>query len=137
MMKDYQKEITSFLNDWPDSSPQCRQAFVEILTFIRRQEGSSVEFHARPEITYSLRAVHHSQTGQSLYALVDVIEDEPRWLSVCFYNEMVTDPQELGDCVPGGLLGEDGLCFDTETATSELLIYLKERIVEAYRAVQG
>jgi len=137
MMKDYQEEITTFLADWPDSSQQCRQVFVELLRFIRGQEGSSVEFHARPGITYSLRAVHHKRTGRPLYAMVDVIDDEPRWLSVCFYDEMVTDPQELGECVPGGILGEDGLCFDTGTATTERLIYLKDRIGEAYLAVQS
>ena len=45
--------------------------------------------------------------------MVDIIDDDPadRWLSVCFYDELVDDPKGLGDEVPGGLLGEDAKCF--------------------------
>ncbi len=96
--------------------------------------GTEVEFHARPGVTYSLRAVHPAQ-ARPLYAMVDVIDDEPRWLSVCFYREMVTDPGERGEMVPGGLLGEDGLCFTAEDATGTVLNYLKERIRQAHASV--
>lgn len=66
--------------------------------------------------------------------MVDVIEDDPRWLSVCFYEEMVTDPEERGDSVPGGLLGEDGICFDVDAFDETLLSYIKQRITEASQA---
>jgi hypothetical protein len=38
--------------------------------------------------------------------MVDVIDDDPevRWLSVCFYGEMITDPDEAGELIPEGLL---------------------------------
>ena len=63
--------------------------------------------------------------------MVDVIEDEPRWLSVCMYQDLVSDPDEEGDFVPGGLLGEDAICFDMETASDTQLAYIRERIDEA------
>lgn len=93
-----------------------------------------LNFKSRPGVTYSLRARHLNQLGKPLFAMIDVIDDEPRWLSVCFYDQMVTDPEDRGDWVPGGLLGEDGLCFDIEGESEELLAYLKKRIIEAHNA---
>ncbi len=133
-MKNSEKEIASFIADWPNSSPECRAAFVELMACMLSLDGTAVEFHARPSVTYSLRAVHPNQT-RPLYAMVDVIDDEPRWLSVCFYGEMVTDPDEWGEPVPGGLLGEDGLCFAAEEITENVVNYLKERISQAYASV--
>jgi hypothetical protein len=69
--------------------------------------------------------------------MVDVIEDNPRWLSVCFYGEMISDPEEAGDYVPEGLLGEDAVCFDIEAFDAERLAYVMARIDEAYRAAMG
>ena len=136
-MKDLQQEISSFLAVWPVSSHVCRTIFIELMEFILAQEGTRLKFHTRPGVTYSLWAMHHKQI-RPLYAMVDVIEDEPRWLSVCFYSQMVTDPVGRGNIVPGGLLGEDGLCFDAEKITGEQLNYLKERISEAYAtAIDG
>ena len=64
--------------------------------------------------------------------MVDVIDDDPadRWLSVCFFGDTITDPVGMGDLVPGGLLGQDGHCFDVEAVS--MLDYVKERIQEAY-----
>ena len=66
--------------------------------------------------------------------MVDVIDDDPesRWLSVCFYESMIKDKDDLGDLIPGGLLGEDGYCFDLYENESDMVTYLKERINEAY-----
>ncbi len=63
--------------------------------------------------------------------MVDVIEDDPRWLSVCFYGDSISDPDEKGDFVPKGLLGEDAVCFDLEAYDEEDLGYLEGRIDEA------
>jgi hypothetical protein len=67
-----------------------------------------------------------------LFALVDVIDDDPaaRWLSVCFYADMITDPEELGDVAPGGLAGEDARCFDLESGARA--DYILERLKEAH-----
>ena len=133
-MEDCRKELASFLDEWPATSPGCRTAFVELMACMLALPGTTVEFHVRPGVTYSLRAAHPEQ-ARPLYAMVDVIDDEPRWLSVCFYREMVTDPDEWGEMVPGGLLGEDGLCFAVEEVTGKVVTYLKERIRQAHGSV--
>ena len=51
---------------------------------------------------------------------------------MCFYDDMVDDPDEKGDFVPGGLLGEDGLCFDLDEHDEALISYVGQRIDEAY-----
>jgi hypothetical protein len=68
----------------------------------------------------------------------DVIDDDPdqRWLSICFYGERISDPEERGDFVPGGLLGQDALWFDYDGGDEELLGYITRRIAEAYHATQ-
>jgi hypothetical protein len=44
---------------------------------------------------------------------------------------MITDPEEKGDAVPGGLLGEDAVCFDLEIWDGELISYVGARLTEA------
>lgn len=51
-----------------------------------------------------------------------------RWLPVCFYGEMVTDPDEAGDLIPGGLLCEDGYCFDLYEYDENQINYLKQSL---------
>jgi hypothetical protein len=133
-MERIQEEIELFVAQWPIAQDASRRIFVELKNFLQMQAGTTLDFTSRPGVTYSLRARHPSQLHRPLFVMVDVIDDEPRWLSVCFYGQMVTDPEDRGDCVPGGLLGEDGLCFDVEGESVELLAYLKKRIIEAYEA---
>ena len=66
--------------------------------------------------------------------MADVIDDDPkeRWLSVCFYGDMVTDPEERGDLIPEGLLGDDGYCFDLDEYDEEGLNYILARLTEAH-----
>jgi len=128
------KEIEEFIDQWPEGPDRCREVFQKLHDFLIQLEGATVEFHARPGITYSLRGVPEKASGQPLFVMVDVIEDQPRWLSVCFYEHMVSDPDGRGDSVPGGLLGEDGLCFDLESYDDGLINYLCERITEACTA---
>lgn len=128
------REIELFIKQWPGSLDRCREVFEDFYTFLAQLEGGAVEFHSRPGITYSLRGVPEKESPFPLFVMIDVIEDRPRWLSVCFYEQMVRDPDGRGDSVPGGLLGEDGLCFDIESFDAELIGYLKERIGEAARA---
>ena len=69
---------------------------------------------------------------------MDVIEDvDGRWLSVCFYADTVSDPEERGNLVPLGLLGEDGYCFDVEEPDTVLEAYVLERIDEARGSVRA
>ena len=68
--------------------------------------------------------------------MIDVIDDDPkeRWLSVCFYGDTIIDPDEEGDLIPEGLLGDDGYCFDLVDADKFLMTYVRQRIQEAYKS---
>ncbi|HCY88392.1 MAG TPA: hypothetical protein DHV36_24870 [Desulfobacteraceae bacterium] len=127
-------ELATFVEEWKETESNTRQAFVELLTHLESLADTTLEFNARPGVSYSLRPRHAAQDKRPLFAMVDVIDDDPddRWLSVCFYGEMVEDPDEAGDLVPEGLLGEDGYCFDLYEYDADEVAYLKERLSQAH-----
>ncbi len=127
-------ELETFVADWKDNDTKTRQAVTELWDHLNSLPDTSLDFSSRPGVSYSLRPRHAAQDKRPLFAMVDVIDDDPeeRWLSVCFYGEMVTDPGEAGDLVPEGLLGEDGYCFDLYEYDAEELAYLKERLTQAH-----
>ena len=127
--------VKTFIEQWPDSSLGCRQQFIKLAEYLGTLEGVSLEFVSRPDISYSLRAGHRDDGSRPLFAMVDVIDADPRWLSVCFYAETVADVEQRGNVVPNGLLGEDGLCFDIEDDNSEIISYIISLIDEANKAV--
>ncbi|MBI9089915.1 MAG: hypothetical protein JEZ12_11925 [Desulfobacterium sp.] len=133
------KEIDAFLENWEENDTRTRQAFMELKDHIMAMEGVAVEFIARPGVSYSLRPKHENQTERTLFAMADVIDDDPsaRWLSVCFYGDMVTDPDEEGDLIPEGLLGSDGYCFDLDEYDEKGVAYIKERLNDAYKAAKA
>jgi hypothetical protein len=128
--------VDTFIQDWEENDSRTRAAFVELRDHVLSLEGTLVDFKARPGVSYSLRPRHVSQKRRGLYAMVDVIDDDPdaRWLSVCFYGDMITDPDGAGDLVPQGLMGDDGHCFDLYEYDGEALAYIRERLSEAHRA---
>jgi len=134
MSKAVDSELNAFIEQWTETPEKNKDVFVHLKDTLGRKEGVSLEFISRPGLTYSLRAVHANQKEKGLFAMVDVIEDEPRWLSVCFYGEMITDPEEQGDFVPEGLLGEDAVCFDVEERDADLIHYIEGRLDEAWRS---
>lgn len=136
-MSDALKELDAFIEAWADTEEKNKEAFLRLKTHLQAMTDVRLEFLPRPGVTYSLRAVHPNQKDKSLFAMVDVIEDDPRWLSVCFYGEMITDPDEKGDFVPEGLLGEDAMCFDIEAYDEDDLSYVEARLTEACRNAQG
>jgi hypothetical protein len=125
-------EVEKFIQEWPDSPEKNKQIFIRLKNFLKAKTGMIFEFIPRPDVTYSLRAKHKNQTDKPLFAMVDVIEDTPRWLSVCFYGELISDPDEAGDYVPEGLLGEDAICFDLEEFDEAAIKYVEARLDEAY-----
>jgi len=129
------KELDALLNDWKDNDNQTRKAFTELVDYVNTLPDITLDFVSRPGVSYSFRPRHTAQTKRPLFAMVDVIDDDPddRWLSVCFYGDLVTDPQEIGDWVPEGLLGEDACCFDMYEYDAQEMAHLKERIAEAHR----
>ena len=125
-------KLEQFITDWTEDPNGVKDVFLAIRETIESLDDVSVEFVARPGITYSLRGTKTSQDKRPVFVLADVIDDDPsaRWLSVCFYGDTITDPDELGDLIPGGLLGHDGHCFDVED--SEAGEYVQARIREAH-----
>jgi hypothetical protein len=124
-------ELEAFVSDWADCD--AKKAFQIFHQALAGLDGAALGFKARPGITYSLRGSHPSQQGRDLFAMIDVIDDDPeqRWLSVCFYDDMVTDPEDQGDWVPQGLLGEDARCFNVDELDETFVAYVVERIREA------
>ena len=130
-MENVKEELEAFVSTW--ESCDAKDAFLVFRQTLEAVDGVNLDFKARPGITYSLRGAHPAQQERDLFVLIDVIDDDPeqRWLSVCFYDDLVSDEQELGDWVPGGLMGEDARCFNVDEADEELVAYVVERIREA------
>ena len=125
------QELDAFLTDWEDTEEKNKAVFQRMKAFLEKKEGVILNFNPRPGVTYSLRATHANPKKKSLFAMIDVIEDSPRWLSVCFYGAMISDPEENGDFVPEGLLGEDAICFDIEKWDDAMIAYVESRLDEA------
>lgn len=133
-MSDSMQALEDFINKWQETDVQTKKAFLQLKDSLAAKEGVILDFVPREGVTYSLRAAHRNQKDRTLFVMVDVIEEQPRWLSVCFYGEMISDPEEKGDFVPEGLLGEDAACFDVEEYSAEDLEYLEARLAEAHAA---
>lgn len=133
MEKDTYSALNAFIEGWQETPEQNREVFLHFLEYLGKKEGVTLDFIPRPGVTYSLRAVHARQKKRGLFAMVDVIEDSPRWLSICFYDEMISDPEKKGSMVPEGLLGEDAVCFDMEQRDEKFIRYLEFRCDEACR----
>ncbi len=133
-----QKALAEFIDTWPETPAGSRRTFIRLKDHLENKDPVVLAFKARPGVSYSLRARTPGQTRE-LFVMVDVIDDDPqnRWLSVCFYGEMITDPEERGDVIPGGLLNEDGHCFDIEASDDTLVNYVLARIDEAYQSAAG
>ena len=133
-----QKELAEFIGTWQEQPSGARGIFLRLKAHLETKTPVQLAFKARPGVSYSLRAAIPGQ-ARELFVMVDVIDDDPqnRWLSVCFYGETITDPEENGDLIPGGLLGEDGYCFDIEENDEALVTYLLARIDEAHQSAMN
>ncbi len=132
------QDLNDFVNSWEDCS--MKELFLELKRLLQEKEGVELIFNPRPGVSYSLRARHSAQKERGLFVMVDVIDDDPsnRWLSICFYGDMITDPEQRGNLIPDGLQGEDGYCFDVDDVDEEYIAYIKARIEEAYEnALKG
>lgn len=129
-------ELNAFLETWVEDENGMKPLFLSLYSLLQSLEGTELEYKGRPGVSHSLRALYPGKEDRPLFVLVDVIDDEPsaRWLSVCFYADLVTDPQDLGDIVPGGILGEDARCFDVDSPEG-MRDFLLERLREAHAAV--
>ena len=134
-------ELNKLLEDWTDSAPEIKDAFISFRDHLESLDNTILSFVGRPGVTYSLRATLKAPAikDKPMFVMADIIDDDPtdRWLSVCFFNEMIQDPDELGDFVPGGLLGADAHCFDYDQADDNLAKYITARIDEAHATMSG
>ncbi len=131
-----QAEIERFIAGWEGDDQPMRDWFTLLFQKSAEMGEVDLQFMARPGVSYSMRPKHRRQVERELFAIVDVIDDDPqeRWLSVCFYGDMITDPEERGEVIPGGLAGSDGYCFDMYDNDEILAQYLIQRLQEAAKA---
>lgn len=129
-------ELQQFLTAWEKGDNNVKGVFEAACALLAGISGVALDYKGRPGVSHSLRARHQAQKKRSLFVLVDVIDDDPsaRWLSVCFYADLVSDPEERGDVVPGGLMGEDACCFDVDGPDEAGQAYLLARLREAANA---
>lgn len=127
--------IEAFLEGWQGDNQPMRDWFKLFYKEMASLPEVSLTFVARPGVSYSMRPRHARQTKRDKFAIIDIIDDDPseRWLSVCFYEDMITDPQEKGELIPGGLSGSDGYCFDMYENDEETAKYILDRLHEAGR----
>ncbi|MCG8533081.1 MAG: hypothetical protein MI749_20835 [Desulfovibrionales bacterium] len=133
------EELNALLKNWTDTEAKAKEAFVGFKDFLLSLEGVTLSFKSRPGVSYSIRAKHENQVGREFFVVVDVVDDDPadRWLSVCFYAEMINDTEELGDWVPKGLEEKyDACCFNIDEDDANLRAYVKDRIIEAYESAK-
>lgn len=128
-------QLEKFIDSWQTDTLGLKPAFLQYRDFLAALPNVALDFKARPGVSYSLRAKNLAQQKRDLFVLVDVVDDEPdsRWLSVCFYADMVTDPDEQGDFVPEGLLGENAMCFNLDENNPDMQAYILDRLKEAAR----
>ena len=131
--------IEALLKSWTQDTCGAKDAFISLKDTPEGIEGAVLSFHPRAGISYSLRAALFDKKDKPLrlFSFVDIVEDASgKWLSVCFYEEMITDSMDLGEKIPQGLLGEDGYCFHVTEYDERLIVYLKEKILEAFSFVR-
>jgi hypothetical protein len=128
--------LDTFLAGWEAAPGGARDAFLHLRDFLAGLPGTAFAYRGRPGVSHSLRAARAGQAVRPLFAIIDVIDDDPaaRWISACMYADLASDPAELATPVPGGILGEDALCFDLEDSDPELLAYVEQRLAEAHAA---
>ncbi len=126
------EKVDAFLGDW-DKEPM-HDAFARLFRCVATMPDVELQFVSREKVSHSVRVRHVVQKERNLFGMIDVIDDNPeeRWLSVCFYGDLITDPEERGEVIPGGLGGEDGYCFDMYQAEEDVIVYIIERLTEAW-----
>jgi hypothetical protein len=133
------REVEEFVRGWREEAPAVKGTFERLLAVLRTLQGVACTFTARPGVSYSLRPRHCRQQDRDFFMILDVIDDDPaaRWLSVCFYADLITDPEGRGEVIPGGLAGSDGYCFDLYSEDEDLVDYLEKRCLEAWESAKA
>ncbi len=124
--------LIQFLDEWTVDPNNVKPLFITLLEHTKRLSDVRVRYIRRPGISHSVRLVNSAQQDGGFFGLMDVVDDDPenRWLSVCFYSDMITDHAGKGDYIPGGIGGNDSTCFSVDHPEG-FEDYLKDRITEA------
>jgi hypothetical protein len=132
------KEFGEFLALWPPAQEGLRRAYLWLKERAESLPGAVWSFIPRPGVSYSLRfdlVPRPSGRQRQVYFLVDVVGAAGEFfLSVCYYEDEVSDPDELGNAIPQGLFMETGYCFDVDGFDEKQLAYLDARLNEAHAA---
>ena len=133
------EETDALLASWIVDPNHAREIFRRYRDWLLSLPDVHLTLNARPGVSFSLRATQARQQQRPFFCMIDIVDDEPdaRWLSVCFFNEMVTDPDERGDVAPGGLLGHDALCLNLEEDDPLLVDYIQQRLAQAHAAARS
>jgi len=136
---DLSVSLNGIIESWPEDQKSLRDIFLSLARSITEPAGVRWEIVSRSGISHSLRAnvLDPDQIRKrSVYTVLDVVcPVEGDWfLSLCFYNDEVSDPEELGNPVPRGLYDEDARCFDLGTDDLWMADYLRDRVAEALEA---
>lgn len=128
--------IDEVMADWPTDQPEMKSICRRLAEAASELAERELELVSRPGVSYSIRAVPDVPSQRPVWVMMDVIPgpSEPWWLSVCFYADTITDPDERGDLIPEGLLGQDGYCFDIDEPDEEMFEYMLARLKEAHGA---
>ncbi|MFH1057108.1 MAG: hypothetical protein V1797_00345 [Pseudomonadota bacterium] len=133
--------LDAYLEAWPADQAGLKKALVELRQAALALAKASEAFIARPGVSHSLRydlAPRPAGRARQVFFLVDVVEDAGvRFLSVCFYEDEVDDPEELGNAIPQGLFAETGYCFDVDGYDPEQMAYLLARLKVAHRSASA
>lgn len=134
-------ELKQFLAAWPEDQQDLKKCLLELKDQALSIDNSVGSFVSREGISHSLRfALEPVPAGRErpVFFLTDAIDFEGSlMLSVCFYADEMSDPEELGNEIPGALFGETGYCFDLEEYDAEFMAYLKARIHQAASSARG
>ncbi len=137
-------QLQELLAAWPEGDPDTPRSLAALAAHASELPGAALEIIARPGISTSLRFdLRPRPQGRQrpVFFLVDVVQAADEWfLSVCFYEDEIKDPEELGNAIPQGLFEETGYCFDLDgdnAGDAGLMAYLKARIDEAHASARG
>jgi len=135
----FQKQLAVLISSWPEDQDGLRHAFQALVEFIQAQPDTGLSLVSREDVSHSVRAEALKPApgrNRPLYSMLDVVTPRqgPWFLSICFFEDEISDPEELGDAIPGGLYNETGYCFDLDDHDPAQVAYLKERLAEARAA---
>ena len=101
-----ENEFNAFLDSWKTDPCDAKKVILAYREQLAATNGVELSYKCRPGVSYSLRARNRAQQLRDFYVMIDVVDDDPenRWLSVVFYADLVTDPDEKGDIAPGSTL---------------------------------